>query len=458
MHHCTRPATLRYITARAPLIAIGLWLQHKHLLAPIKEQVRIRQKTVKYTPAQKLTDAFLAILCGARGLVEVNKRVRSDRALQHAFGRTGCAEQSVIQQTLDACTAENLQQMQSAMDGIYRQRSRGFRHNYSQQWLLLDIDMSGVPCGKKCEFATKGYFARQPNRRGRQLGRVFATRYQEIVIDHLFDGKTQLATAFVPLMEASEQRLELDEQKRARTLLRVDAGGGSVDDINWALERGYEYHGKDYSARRAHALAQTVSEWVEDPKNPGRQVGWVSCQEHPYVRPVRRLAVRCMKDNGEWGVGVIVSTLLPEEMIPLSGQPMHCVKDPTAVLLAYVYFYDQRGGGVETSLKEDKQGLGLTKRNKKRFLAQQMLVQLAALAHNVIVWTREWLAPHCPRIGGLGLVRMVRDVFHTTGTILLDPSGRIKEITLNRDDAMARQVRKPLKRLLKPLRVSVILG
>lgn len=143
MHHSTRQPGLRYVTSRAPLIAVGIWLQHKRLFAPIKEQVRIGQKTVKHTPAQKLMDAFLAILAGARGLVEVNKRVRSDPALQRAFGRSACAEQSVIQQTLDACTQENVEQMQSAMDAIYRQHSRGFRHNYAEQWQLLDVDMSG---------------------------------------------------------------------------------------------------------------------------------------------------------------------------------------------------------------------------------------------------------------------------------------------------------------------------
>jgi hypothetical protein len=41
------------------------------------------------------------------------------------------------------------------------------------------------------------------------------------------------------------------------------------------------------------------------------------------------------------------------------------------VLLAYVYFYDQRGGGIEVEIKEDKQGLRTTKRNKKRFAAQR---------------------------------------------------------------------------------------
>jgi hypothetical protein len=35
---------------------------------------------------------------------------------------------------------------------------------------------------------------------------------------------------------------------------------------------------------------------------------------------------------------------------------------------------------VETSFKQDNQGLGMKKRNKKRFEAQQMLTQLHALA------------------------------------------------------------------------------
>jgi hypothetical protein len=43
---------------------------------------------------------------------------------------------------------------------------------------LLDTDMTGQPCGRKAAFATKGYFAKQRNRRGRQLGRVLATRYR----------------------------------------------------------------------------------------------------------------------------------------------------------------------------------------------------------------------------------------------------------------------------------------
>src|SRR5260370_28671486 len=99
--------------------------------------------------------------------------------------------------------------------------------------------MSGVPCGPKAAFATKGYFAKQRNGRGRQLGRVLASRYGEIVVDRLFDGKTQLTRALQPLILAAEATLQLDADKRSRTMVRVDAGGGSLADVNWLLARGY---------------------------------------------------------------------------------------------------------------------------------------------------------------------------------------------------------------------------
>src|SRR5437868_1254825 len=115
-----------------------------------------------------------------------------------------------------------------------------------------------------------------------------------------------------------------------------------------------------------------------------------------YVRPVRRIAVRCRKKNGAWGAGVIISTLSGLSGLILAGQSPAKVTDEEAVLLACVYFYDARGGGVETAIKDDKQGLGITKRNKKRFEAQQIVMLLNVLAHNVLVWARMWLAEALP--------------------------------------------------------------
>jgi hypothetical protein len=126
------------------------------------------------------------------------------------------------------------------------------------------------------------------------------------------------------------------------------------------------------------------------------------------------------------------------------------------VLLAYVTFYDQRGGGVETSFKGDKQGLGSGKRSKKRFAAQQMVMLLGALAHNVIVWARHWLAS--PTLQHYGTLRMVRDVFHMSGFLLTDACGQIVQIVLNQSAPLASALVHPLRKLLLCAHVAVHLG
>ena len=103
------------------------------------------------------------------------------------------------------------------------------------------------------------------------MGRVLASRYHEVVVDRLFEGKTQLTRALQPLLLAAERTLQLDEDKRHRTMVRVDAGGGSLDDVNWLLARGYQVHGKDYSGQQAKRLASTVEHWFTDPHQPERQ-------------------------------------------------------------------------------------------------------------------------------------------------------------------------------------------
>jgi len=440
------------------LAALGIRLRQLNLFGPVKAQLHIAQKVVKHTPIQKVYDAFIALLAGAHGLVEINKRLRADPGLQAAFGRTACAEQSVVQETLDACTAANVVQMHQAMDIIYRQHSRGYRHDYTRSLQVLDADMTGMPCGKKAAFAIKGYFAKQRNRRGRQLGRVLATRYDEIVVDRLFGGTTQLTKALRPLVQAAEQTLELDDERRRRTLWRLDAGGGSVAEVNWLLNRGYHVHCKDYSGTRAQTLAASVPDWVDDPRIAERQVGWVSEPAPAYVRPVRRIAVRCRKKNGQWGIGVLISTLVPEDVIALTQQPVDRLTDPTAVLLAYVSLYDQRGGGVETAIKGDKQGLGLTKRNKKRFEAQQMLIQLGVLAHNTMVWTRHWLTPYVPRLKRWGIMRLVRDVCQVSGRLGFDSQQHIVHIILNAADPLAKALATGLSVLLEAEHIAVTLG
>ena len=458
MTQFTSSEVQRHFSPAASLAALGLHLRHLDLFGPIRDRVKIAQKTVKYTPLDKLYDAFISILAGAQGLCEINTRLRSDLALQRAFGRSACAEQSVVQDTLNACSAEQVSQLSQALTTIYRQHSQGYGHDYKQGWQLLDVDLTGMPCGKKAAFASKGYFPQQRYRRGRQLGRVLASHYHEIVVDQLFNGSTYLRTALQPLVEAAEQLLQLDEAKRTRTIVRLDAGGGSLKAINWLLARDYQLIAKDYSGQRAQKLASSVTNWVDDERIEGRQVGWVRAASTAYVREVRRIAVRCRKKNGQWGIGVLISTLSAADVLQLTGQSPSKVTDDAAVLLAYVRFYDARGGGVETAFKDDKQGLGITKRNKKRFEAQQIVMLLNMLAHNVLIWARSWLAEVLPQIERYGLLRLVRDVWHISGFVERDGHGQFTRIVLNQLAPLARGLGIALRQLLAPTQVVINLG
>jgi hypothetical protein len=98
-------------TGRASLGAFGEYWRRHCCFAPLREHVQIPQKTVRYRPIDKLLDALGGLLWGAKTMVQNNVTIRTDRAVQRACGRTGCAEQSTMAPILRACTPENVAQL-----------------------------------------------------------------------------------------------------------------------------------------------------------------------------------------------------------------------------------------------------------------------------------------------------------------------------------------------------------
>jgi hypothetical protein len=92
---------------------MGIW-------AKVEKNVSIKQKVLRHTRLDKLKDCLINILAGGTGVVETNLRVRPDRAVQVAFGRQSCAEQSTLSDTLNACSAENVNQLRMAVTAILR--------------------------------------------------------------------------------------------------------------------------------------------------------------------------------------------------------------------------------------------------------------------------------------------------------------------------------------------------
>jgi hypothetical protein len=429
---------------------MGIWTM-------VETNVAIKQKVLRHTPLDKLKDCLINILAGGTGVVETNLRVRPDRAMQVAFGRQSCAEQSTISDTLNACSAENVSQMRTAIQEILRCYGSSYQHPYDTQCQLLDVDVTGMPAGRGGEGVTKGYFAGAKNRRGRQLGRVLASWYDEVVTDKLYNGKRQLDTSLPELVEEAEKALELDEAKRQRTILRVDGGGGKDANINWMLKRQYHVMVKAKNWHRAAKLAASVTTWYPDPKMSDREVGWAT-QLHPYAQPTRQLVLRKRKQNGKWSFHALIFTLTDRMLFELLGQPIPACLTDEQLLLAALHFYDLRGGGLETQNKGDKHGLGLSRRNKHRFAAQEMLVLLAQLAHNLIIWTRNDLAGSQPLFRKYGILRTVRDVFHIPGSIQMTEHGRIGQISLNPHHPLAPAFQHSFATHLARDDLSLILG
>jgi hypothetical protein len=236
----------------------------------------------------------------------------------------------------------------------------------------------------------------------------------------------------------AENVLELDENRRKNTILRFDAGGGTDANINSFLERDYLGITKVKNWQRTVKLVKTVTNWQSIPQLPDHECGWVG-EPHEYVRPTRQLAMRWPnKKKGGWFYCIMVFNLTNELVFELAHLPMPEIYTELDLISVIVDAYDLRGGGVETSYKNSKHGVGLLKRNQKCFHAQEILILLAQLAYNITGWVQNELAQHSSTIASFGVLRMIRDAFQIAGKIEFDAKGNIMCITLNQIHKLAK--------------------
>ena len=126
-------------SGHASLASVGIWMKEQKTWEVIEERVKIRQKVVKHKPSDKMKDLLINILAGGQGIADVNNRIRVDKAIQLAFGRSECAEQSTISETLNASVDSNVKEFAGALKVIYQKHGKGYRHDYEKKYQVLDI-------------------------------------------------------------------------------------------------------------------------------------------------------------------------------------------------------------------------------------------------------------------------------------------------------------------------------
>src|ERR671928_1992413 len=294
-------------TGRASLCALGEYLRRHCFFAPLREQVTIPQKTLRHRPLDKLLDGLLGILCGAKTIAQSNSTIRLDRAVQRAFGRTNCAEQSTIARTLRACTAENVTQLEQVSWYYLKRYGATPRHRFHDTQLWVDIDLTPMPIGARAEGSERTWMGRNRSKTGRKTLRITASPYREILHETLLRGKAGAVPAFKTALQEVEMRLGRTRERRQRIVLRLDGGFGTTEVLNWLLSRDYQVVGKISHSGRVRKLRQALGLW-QPTSSPGREIAAV-LRPHRFCRTTRQWVLRTPKEKGGYQYAVLVTTL-----------------------------------------------------------------------------------------------------------------------------------------------------
>jgi hypothetical protein len=197
----------------------------------------------------------------------------------------------------DAAAEQDVTDLQVALDELFRAHSQSRQHDFTRDFLVLDVDLSPLPASKHAQGSERGYKGRSRSKTGRKLVRVRAADTQELVWETVITGRrVESLPVLQEAIAGMVSRLGLQGndadtlKQRGRTEIRLDSGWGSGPNIIWLLERGYQVTGKFKSARRVRKLVRGISTWLPT-SSPGREVAEVP-QRVAFVRPLAQYAVR----------------------------------------------------------------------------------------------------------------------------------------------------------------------
>jgi len=151
-------------TQYAPLAALSAHYQHNQMLASL-EKVAFRMKVRDFSPVCKLKQVLLSILAGCETLTAFNSQLDGEAGLAAIWGWERFADQSTLSRTLDALTLMNIEQLRTSTITIWHSISRTRQHDW-RGFLLLDFDLSGLPCSPRAEESQKGYFSGKKTSQG----------------------------------------------------------------------------------------------------------------------------------------------------------------------------------------------------------------------------------------------------------------------------------------------------
>jgi hypothetical protein len=414
-------------THYVPLAILGHCLSRTGFLQPVWDALDWPIKTCEHTPSEKLQDVLVSIMAGHKNIAQINTRLRPDVSLATAWNRRRFADQSNITKMLNGLSRPHVEQLRAGHDALFRQYSQTVCHDFDEAWLVMDIDLTGLRASKQAEQSCKGYFSGQRNQYGRQVMRVSIPTYHETLLSSLYPGNQPGNATFKPTLALIQQRLNLSKEQRRRTILRCDAGFGTDENVNWGLWQQFQVLMKGYSGRRAQLWAARIADdaWLNVAAGRGRQMA-VAVNPPRFGRHVNLFVLR-------WpGKKKLHYATLVSSLSQLSPE-------------ATWRLYDGRGA-AEVEIKADKQGLRLPRRRKRSFAAQEALILLTDIAHNILSWVHHGILEDTP-FADFGTERMVDELLCIPGTVEY-MGGKLHKVALLNTHPYADLMRPILQNLL----------
>jgi len=197
--------------------------------------------------------------------------------------------------------------------------------------------------------------------------------------------------------------------------------------VNHALQNHWQIVTKSSGGRRPAALGRHVADDAWQELRPDDR--WVAAVPAPVacVRPIQWLALRWRTQRGDLKQAVVLCSV--------------AAWSPAEVIA----HYDARGA-CETEIQADKGGLQMGRRRKKILAAQEALILLTDLAHNLLAWIGHWMFP-AGALAHMGSTQLVEDVLAIPGHLIFYGQ-ELVEIQLNARHPYAADVAVGIERLL----------
>ncbi len=386
-------------TGRASLCALGEDLRRRCFFAPLMAQVKMAQKVVKYRPLDKLLEGLLGMRCGAKSIAQSHVTITVDPAVQRAFGRQGCAEHSTMARTLQACTAENVAQLERVCGSYLKRYGMSPRHPCHREMWWVDAEVTPLPSGPQAEGSERAWMGRSRSKTHRKTLRLSASASRAIRHDTLRRGKASAVPARKGALVELEGKWDWTREVRQRIVSRLDGGVGTTAGLKWLLSRGSQVAAKISHSGRVRKWRQQVESW-QPTASEGREIaeGLVPLR---CCRTTRQWVIRTPNHQGGDQYAVWVTTLT--DVRPAERADA----------------YDGRQM-IAAPFCQEKQGLGLVKRRQHQWEAPQMVWLLPRLAHHLLLWRKRWRS-RVPairwRLRGYGLVRLLHEVWPVPGSM-----------------------------------------